>query len=32
MMALDGRRYDGIVLEAGQKSGDAETITFQAAH
>ena len=29
MMALDGRKYEGIVLEAGQKSGDAETITFR---
>ena len=27
--SLDGRSYDGIVLEAGQKTGDAETITFR---
>lgn len=27
--ALDGRRFDGIVLEPGKTSGDADTITFE---
>jgi hypothetical protein len=27
--ALDGMRFDGIVLEQGKTSGDAETITFR---
>jgi len=27
--ALDGRTFDGIVLECGKTSGDADTLTFQ---
>ena len=27
---LDGRRFDGIVLERGKTSGDADTLIFQA--
>lgn len=27
---LDGRRFDGIVLECGKTAGDAESITFSA--
>jgi hypothetical protein len=27
---LDGRRFDGIVLERGHTSGDADTLIFQA--
>ena len=27
--SLDGRRFDGIVIECGKTSGDAESITFQ---
>ena len=26
--ALDGRRFDGVVLEIGKTSGDADTLTF----
>jgi len=26
---LDGRRFDGIVLECGKTSGDADTLTFK---
>lgn len=26
--ALDGRRFDGIVLECGKTAGDADTLTF----
>ena len=26
---LDGRRFDGIVLECGKTAGDADTITFE---
>lgn len=26
---LDGRRYDGIVLECGKTSGDADTLSFE---
>lgn len=26
---LDGRRFDGIVLERGKTSGDADTLTFE---
>ena len=28
-MKLDGRTFDGVVLECGKTSGDAETITFR---
>ena len=28
--ALDGRNFDGIVLECGKTSGDADTLIFQA--
>src|SRR5258708_12960095 len=28
-MKLDGRTFEGIVLECGKRSGDAETITFK---
>ena len=27
--ALDGRNFDGIVLECGKTSGDADTLTFK---
>ena len=27
--ALDGRNFDGIVLECGKTSGDADTLTLQ---
>ena len=26
---LDGRRFDGVVLECGKTAGDADTLTFQ---
>ena len=28
-MKLDGRTFEGVVLECGKTSGDAETITFK---
>jgi hypothetical protein len=28
-VTLDGRRFEGVVLERGQSSGDKETITFR---
>jgi hypothetical protein len=28
-MKLDGRTFEGVVLECGKSSGDAETITFR---
>ena len=28
-MKLDGRTFEGIVVECGKRSGDAETITFK---
>ncbi len=30
MALLDGRRFDGIVLERGKTSGDADTLIFEA--
>lgn len=29
---LDGRRFDGIVLECGKTAGDADTISFEGGH
>lgn len=29
-LTLDGRRFDGIVLERGKTAGDADTLTFSA--
>jgi hypothetical protein len=27
--SLDGRRFDGVFIERGKTSGDADTLTFQ---
>lgn len=30
--SLDGRRFDGVVLERGKTSGDADTLIFDKGH